>query len=103
MSLPTPFWSYRILKIHNCTLKKSDVKAVLSELSELLKMHLQEGNRIRLDGIGLLKLEIESDKVERPEDFNVRRHIRNFRLHLLPESIDGHQPLYEGIRLEPAP
>ena len=88
---------------NNCTLKKSDVKAVLSELSELLKMHLQEGNRIRLDGIGLLKLEIESDKVERPEDFNVRRHIRNFRLHLLPESIDGHQALYEGIHLEPAP
>jgi predicted histone-like DNA-binding protein len=87
----------------NCTLKKSDVKAVLAELSELLVRHLQDGHRVRLDGIGLLKLEIESDKVERPEDFNVRRHIRNFRLHLLPESIDGHQPLYEGIRLEPAP
>jgi hypothetical protein len=48
----------------------------------------------------MLKLEIESDKVDHPEDFNVRQHIRNFRIHLLPESDNGHQPLYEGIQLE---
>ena len=51
---------------NNCSLKKSDVKAVLSELSELLVQHLQDGDRVRLDGIGMLKLEIESDKVDRP-------------------------------------
>ena len=79
---------------NNCTLKKSDVKAVLSELSELLVQHLQDGDRVRLDGIGMLKLEIESDKVD------LRQHIRNFRIHLLPESDSGHQPLYEGIQLE---
>jgi hypothetical protein len=78
----------------------SDVKAVLSELSELLVQHLQDGDRVRLDGIGMLKLEIESDKVDHPEDFNVRQHIRNFRIHLLQESDSGHQPLYEGIPLE---
>ena len=83
---------------NNCSLKKSDVKAVLSELSELLVQHLQDGDRVRLAGIGMLKLEIESDKVDRPEDFNVRQHIRNFRIHLLPESDSGRQPLYEGIQ-----
>ena len=51
----------------NCSLKKSDVEAVLAELSELLVRHLQDGHRVRLDGIGLLKLEIESDKVDRAE------------------------------------
>jgi len=86
----------------NCSLKRSDVRAVLCELSELLVRHLQEGNRVRLEGIGLLKLEIESDKVDKAEDFNVREHIRHFRLHLLPESNNGHQALYEGIKLEPA-
>ena len=84
----------------NCSLKKSDVKAVLTELSELLVRHLQDGDRVRLDGIGLLKVEIESDKVDKAENFNVRKHIRNFRIHLLPESIDGSQALYEGIKLE---
>lgn len=86
----------------NCSLKKSDVIAVLTELSELLVRHLQDGDRVRLEGIGLLKIEIESDKVDKTEDFNVRKHIRNFRIHLLPESIDGSQALYEGIKLEPA-
>lgn len=86
----------------SCSLKKSDVKAVLAELSELLRRHLHDGDRIRLDGIGMLKMEIESDKVDRPEDFNIRQHLRNFRIHFLPESSKGRQDLYEGIRLEPA-
>ena len=86
----------------NCTLKKSDVKAVLAELSELLVRHLQDGHRVRLDGIGLLKLEIESDKVDSPEEFNIQKNIRNYRIHLLPESCEGYQALYSGIRLEPA-
>ena len=86
----------------NCTLKKSDVVAVLSELSELLVSHLQDGDRVRLEGIGLLKLEIESDKVDSPEEFSASKHIRNFRIHLLPESNDGQQTLYDGIKLEPA-
>lgn len=87
---------------NNCTLKKGDVMAVLSELSDLLIQHLQDGDKVRLDGIGLLKIEIESEKVDRPEDFNVRRDVRHFRIHLLPESINGHQTLYDGIKLEPA-
>ena len=71
----------------NCSLKRSDVKAVLAELSELLVRHLQDGHRVRLDGVGLLKLEIESDKVDSPEEFNVKKNIRNYRIHLLPESV----------------
>ena len=86
----------------NCSLKKSDVKAVLAELSELLVRHLQDGHRVRLDGIGLLKLEIESDKVDRAEEFDLQKDIRNYRIHLLPESREGIQTLYEGIQLEPA-
>ena len=86
----------------SCSLKKSDVKAVLAELSEQLRRHLHDGDRIRLDGIGMLKMEIESDKVDRPEDFNIRQHLRNFRIHFLPESSKGRQDLYEGIRLERA-
>lgn len=86
----------------NCSLKRSDVKAVLAELSELLVRHLQDGHRVRLDGVGLLKLEIESDKVDSPEEFNVKKNIRNYRIHLLPESHEGIQALYDGIQLEPA-
>ena len=75
---------------------------MLAELSELLVRHLQDGHRVRLDGIGLLKLEIESDKVDRAEEFDLKKNIRNYRIHLLPESREGYQALYEGIQLEPA-
>lgn len=84
----------------NCSLKKSDVVAVLTELSEVITRHLQRGDRVRLKDLGLLKLEIESDKVDAPEEFDVRKHIRNFRIHFLPESRKGHQELYENIQLK---
>ena len=45
----------------------------------------------------MLKLEIESDKVDNPSDFNPKKHIRGVRVHFIPESIDGVQDLYDGI------
>ena len=50
----------------NCSAKSSDVKLVLNELSQVLQRHLKQGDRVRLEGLGLLKLEIESEKVEAP-------------------------------------
>ena len=84
----------------NCSLKRSDVKAVLAELSELLVRHLQDGHRVRLDGVGLLKLEIESDKVDKPGDFVAEKHIRGVRLHFLPESSGGSPDLYKNLDFE---
>ena len=49
----------------NCSAKSSDVKLVLNELSQVLQRHLKQGDRVRLEGLGLLKLEIESEKVAR--------------------------------------
>ena len=84
----------------NCSAKKSDVLLVLTELTEVLVRHLKEGDRVRIDGLGLLKLEIESEKVDTPEEFNVHKHVRSLRVHLLPESHKGEQLLYKDIRLE---
>ena len=84
----------------NTSAKASDVMLVLTELAEVLNRHLQDGDRVRLTNLGLLKLEIESEKVDRPEDFNARRHVRRICLHVLPESYEGRQALYEGVTLE---
>ena len=61
---------------------------------------LKQGDRVRLKHIGMLKLEIESEKVDAPEDFNGRKHIRGVRLHLLPESRRGRQEVYEDVKFE---
>ena len=81
----------------NCTVKRSDVLAVLSELQVVLKNYLQNGDIVCLDYIGRLKLEIVGVPVDRPEDFNPQHHIRRVSLHLIPESRSGRQTLYEGI------
>lgn len=84
----------------NCSAKASDVELVLAELSAVLLRHLKVGDRVRLKHIGMLKLEIESEKVDAPEDFNGRKHIRGVRLHLLPESRRGCQAVYEDLKFE---
>ena len=69
----------------------------LSRIADVIKRHLRNGDKVCLDGIGMLKLEIESDKVDDPADFKPKKHIRGVRLHIIPESIDGVQDLYDGI------
>ena len=81
----------------NCTLKRSDVLAVLSELEDVLCNYLKDGRIVRLNHLGRLKLEIEGKPVSSPEEFDPQKHIRAVRLHFIPESRNGRQPLYEGI------
>ena len=86
----------------NCTVKRADVLAVLSELQVVLKNSLQNGDIVKLDYIGRLKLEIEGHPVADPRDFDPQTDIYNLRLHLIPESRRGRQALYEGVRYREA-
>ena len=84
----------------NCTLKRSDVLAVLSELEDVMVRLLQRGDIVTLNHLGRLKLESEGSPVANVEEFNPNKHIRGVRLHLIPESKNGCQRLYDGIRFE---
>lgn len=113
-TLPT-FGKYKAVAVHEQTVEeemllkeiakrsnihKGDVKAVMIALSETINCYLRQGHRVRLPELGLLKLEIESEKVDAPEDFHPKKHIRGVRLHFLPESYEGAQPLYSDIKFE---
>ena len=76
------------------------VAAVMIKLSQVVNRHLRNGDKVRLRDFGLLKLEIESDKVDAPEDFKAKKHIRGVRLHFIPESAKGKPELYQGIKFE---
>ena len=76
------------------------VVTVLMGLSHVISNHLREGDRVRLRDWGLMKLEIESDKVDTPEAFRPDKHIKGVRLHFLPESSEGSPQLYKGITFE---
>ena len=81
-------------------LTEGDVKGVIISLAEVVNRHLRNGDRVRLPEWGMMKLEIESDAVDDPKDFRPKKHIRGVRLHFLPESLDGSQPLYKDITFE---
>ena len=78
-------------------LSEGVITAVVMRLSEVINRHLRNGDRVRLRDWGLMKLEIESDKVDNLRDFRAKKHIRGVRLHFIPESNDGTQALYDGI------
>lgn len=84
----------------NCTVKRSDVKAVLTELAETLRRHLQDGDIVKLDEIGTLKLEITSKPVDNKSDFSATEHITGVKLHIIPESRNGRPWLYQDVEFD---
>ena len=88
------------VKERNGFLSEGTVEAVLIGLSEVINRHLRNGDKVRLDDLGLMKREIESDKVDAPEDFKPKKHIRGVRLHFLPVSEKGKPELYQDIEFQ---
>ena len=72
----------------------SNVLGVLSSVAAVVNSHLREGDRVRLPDWGMMKLEIESEKVDNLKDFRAKKHIRGVRLHFLPESYEGLRTVY---------
>ena len=114
-TLPT-FGKYKAVAVHEKTIEsdqivrelvardkvfpKGVIKGILMGLSDVISEHLREGDRVRLQDFGLLKLEIESEKLDQPQDFRAKRHIRGVRLHFIPESEKGSPALYKDIQFQ---
>lgn len=69
----------------NCTVKQSDILAVLSELAEVMKMELQHGNKVKIDGLGIFKLTITSKGAEEIDQFSASENITGARVRFMPE------------------
>ncbi len=63
----------------NCSIKASDVRAVLRETFDVLKDKLQSGAKVTLNGIGSFKVGVSTTGVEDVADFSVsnvrKKHI----------------------------
>ena len=70
----------------NCSLKRSDVRAVLTELVDTIKGKLQEGYTVDLDELGRLSLGVKSEGVYRAADFNVKKHITGVSVNYRPNT-----------------
>ena len=109
------YGKYKAVAVHNQTIESRKLfeeaargtnlsggvlEGLMMSVAEAVWRHLRMGDKVRLKEFGLLKLEIESDKVDDPKTFRAKKHIRGVRLHFIPESYEGSQPLYEGITYE---
>ena len=81
-------------------LNRATVVNVLSSLSDVIKEHLRQGDKVILHDFGMMKLEIESDKVDDAKEYCASKHIRGVRLHFLPKSSKGRPELYQDIKFE---
>ena len=109
------FGKYKAVAVHNQTIESRQLfeeaarhmtisggvlEGMMMTVAETVRRHLQMGDKVRLRDFGLMKLEIESEKFDDPKTFRANKHIRGVRLHFIPESYEGSQPLYEGITYE---
>ena len=92
--LPT-YGKYKAVAVHEQTITSEQIIQEAAEL-HILSEGVITAVVMRRDW-GLMKLEIESDKVDNLRDFRAKKHIRGVRLHFIPESNDGTQALYDGI------
>lgn len=73
----------------NCSLKESDVLAVISELFYTMRYLLQDSQRVQLDGFGTFKIAITNAPVASPSDFEPQRNVRSLRIIFWPEYTVG--------------
>ena len=69
----------------NCTVKRSDILAVIEELVETMRDQLQDSKRIKLDGFGSFKIGVRSKAAESAEKFSASDNIRGLHVVFLPE------------------
>ena len=74
----------------NSTAKKSDAKAVLTEMVEVITDALQASQRVHINGFGTFKIGISSKGVSSVKDFSILENLKGVRVLFQPEaSVDS--------------
>lgn len=69
----------------NCSMKESDVVAVITELIEVMQDELQRSNKVHLNGLGYFSLGIRTVGAASAEDFSVSENVKGVRVNFLAE------------------
>lgn len=72
----------------NCSVKRSDVKAVLTELSEVMSDQLLAGNRVKIEGLGSFKVGFSSKPADTRAEWVPTTHVNGTHINFQPETID---------------
>ena len=69
---------------HATTVTRADIMAVLIELVVAMKNHLQNSQKVDIDGLGSFRVGIQSTLADKAEDFNATK-IKGYRVVFSPE------------------
>ena len=84
-------------------ISEGTVLAVVTDMQDILKRHLGDGKTVVLSGLGRFSLRVESEGVENPQKFSLRRHITRIVCGFLPAGHRGfkrriHYDFCEGVK-----
>ena len=68
-----------------CSLRVSDVEAVLTELAECMRDALHNSHRVHINGIGSFKMGFSSHGAPTAADYSVSRHLKQLHIIFTPE------------------
>ena len=88
----------------SCTVKRSDVLAVLSELGTVMGDLMKESKAVKIPYLGTFKLGMSTLGADSPDKFSVRKHVKKVRVLFRPEThVDAQgnytQELTHAVRL----
>lgn len=69
----------------NCTVKRADVLAVLSELVVVMKQELQNSKRVKLDHFGTFKLGLTTGPSDTAKEFSSTHNVKDIHVLFQPE------------------
>ena len=69
----------------NCTLKRADIVAVITELIETMADQLQDSKRVKLNGFGSFKIGIRGEGADSADDFSISKNIKGLHVLFQPE------------------
>lgn len=70
----------------NCTVKRSDIEAVLRELVPTMARAMQDSKRVKIDGLGSFKIGIKTKPADSAKEFNAQKNVVGIHINFLPET-----------------
>lgn len=70
----------------NCTVKRADILAVISELVETMRTQLQNSKRVKIDRLGAFKMAIHTSGANTAKEFTTAKNIKSMRVVFQPET-----------------
>ena len=70
----------------NCTVKRSDIEAVLREIVPTMTRAMQDSKRVKIEGLGTFKIGLKTKGAASAKAFNVKENVTGMHVNFLPET-----------------